>query len=35
MRYDRLTILLARIVADQDDFGYDEIKLFLKINVRI
>jgi hypothetical protein len=21
MRYDRLTILLARIIADQDDYG--------------
>ena len=22
MRYDRLTILLARVIADQDDYGY-------------
>jgi hypothetical protein len=22
MRYDRLTILLARTIADQDDYGY-------------
>jgi len=27
MRYDRLTILLARIIADQDDYGY-----YIKIN---
>jgi hypothetical protein len=24
MRYDRLTILLARVIADQDDYRYDE-----------
>ena len=26
MRYDRLTILLARVIADQDDYGYFALK---------
>jgi hypothetical protein len=32
MRYDRLTILLARVIADQDDYGYCSIEAFLNIN---
>lgn len=30
MRYDRLTILLARVIADQDDYRY--LKSFLNKN---
>jgi hypothetical protein len=31
MRYDRLTILLARIIADQDDYGYKQNLIFLDL----
>lgn len=30
MRYDRLTILLARVIADQDDYRYDESKMSIE-----
>jgi hypothetical protein len=31
MRYDRLTILLARTIADQDDYGYKQNLIFFNL----
>jgi len=34
MRYDRLTILLARVIADQDEYRYDKQIIIIVIKFK-